>query len=145
MALEDEIKALTAALNRNSDLLEGLTAKAAAGAAAKTSAPAEKPKDVEVEDAPRGRGRPPKEAAAEKPKAKRAPTEKEMADATVEFLEVDDDDEHDARRALVKRIIASHGVKKMSEIPEAERQKALDALTAYKAGDETGYEEESLA
>ena len=145
MALEDEIKALTAAMNRNSDLLEGLTAKAAAGAAAKTSTVADKPKDADPEEAPRGRGRPPKEAAADKPKAKKAPTEKEMADATVEFLEVDDDDEHDARRALVKAIIAKHGVKKMSEIAEADRQKALDALTAYKAGEETGYEEESLA
>jgi len=142
MALEDEIKALTAALNRNSDLLEGLTAKAAA---AKASAPADKPKDAEPEEAPRGRGRPPKDAAADKPKPKKAPTDKEMADATVEFLEVDDDDEHEARRALVKAIVAKHGVKKMSEIPEADRQKALDALTAYKAGEETGYEEESLA
>ena len=68
-----------------------------------------------------------------------------MADATVNFLEVDDDEEHDARRTLVKAIVAKHGVKKMSEIPEAERQQALDAIAAYKAGEETGYEEESLA
>lgn len=144
MALEDDIKALTAAMNRNSDLLEGLTNRASAGAAAKAAAEPEKA-EPKGEDAPRGRGRPPKETAADKPKPKKAPTEKEMADATVEFLEVDDDEEHDARRTLIKAIVAKHGVKKMSEIPEAERQQALDALTAYKAGEETGYEEESLA
>lgn len=137
MALEDKIEALTAALNRNSDLLEGLTAKAAAGAAKVTNNAAsdsEKPAD-----APK-RGRPAKEETA--PKKAKAPTPEEMATATKNFLEVDDEDEYSKRRALVKRIIAKHEVAKMSEIAAEQRQGALDALTAYKAGDATEYDEE---
>ena len=70
-----------------------------------------------------------------------------MATATKDFLEVEDEDEYKNRRALVKRIIGKHQVAKMSEIAAEQRQGALDALTAYKAGDATEYdeEEESLA
>jgi hypothetical protein len=133
MALEDELKALTAAVNRNSDLLEGLTAKANA---AKSAPAADSEKAT---DAPK-RGRPAKEAA-EPPKKAKVPTPEEMATATKNFLEVDDEDEYAARRALVKRIIAKHDVAKMSEIAADQRHGALDALTAYKAGEATAYDE----
>lgn len=146
MALEDKIDALTAALNRNSDLLEGLTAKAAAGAKAAATAAASTPAAAEsdkTEEAPRGRGRPPKAAAEpEKPKKVKAPTPEDMAAKTKEFLDVEDEDEYSARRDLVKKIIAKHGVSKMSEIEEDKRQAALDALVAHKAGEATGYEDE---
>jgi hypothetical protein len=142
MALEDQIVALTAALNRNSDLLEGLTAKAKQGAAAATteSAPKAVAKD-EGEEAPK-RTRAAAKPAEDKPaKAVKAPTPADMADATQKFLDVEDEDEYTARRDLVKLIVAHFGAAKMSEIPENGRQQALDALAAYKAGDPTGFEE----
>ena len=143
MALEDKIEALTAAMNRNSDLLEGLTAKAAAGAAKVTNNAAASDSEKPA-DAPK-RGRPAKEETA--PKKAKVPTPEEMATATKDFLEVEDEDEYKNRRALVKRIIGKHQVAKMSEIAAEQRQGALDALAAYKAGDATEYdeEEESLA
>lgn len=136
MALEDKIDALTAALNRNSDLLEVLTSKA-------RSAQADPKKE---DDAPKGRAstkdeekKPEEEAPKRRTRAAaapKAPTTKEMADKTTEFLDVEEDDEFQARRDLVKKLLAHFDAPKMSEIDEAKRQSALDALEAYKAGDD---------
>ena len=151
MSLEDKIDTLTKALDRNSDLLEILTAKAKASSETKPipAAATEPPKAAAAEEAPK-RGRPAK-AAAEKPaKAAKVPTPAEMSKATTDFLEVDAEDEYNARRDLVKKILGHFESKKMSEIAEADRQKALDMLSAYKAGDdpfedEGGAEEDDLA
>ena len=149
MGIETEMAALTAALNRNSDLLEILTSKAKPAieskAAEKAAAPVEKAseKTAPVEDAPKPRAT----RGAAKLKAEKTPAEKDMADATVKFLEVDGDEEYEARRGLVKKIVAKFGVKKMSEIAEGERKGALDMLEAYKAGDDpfAEAEEDDLA
>ena len=136
MSLEEKIDALTAALTRNSDLLEGLTSAAKAKTASAPAADSEK-----AADAPK-RGRPAKAEAEAAPKKAKPPTPEEMASATTKFLEVDDEDEYAKRRALVKRIIGKHEVKKMSEIAVDQRQGALDAITAYQAGDATEYDDD---
>lgn len=140
MSLEDKIDALTSALNRNSDLLEGLTAKAKTAQSTKTDEvkveatvkPTEASKPADAKPAakaePAKRGRP--------AKAEKAPAPQDMADATKAFLEVDAEDEYNARREIVKQILAEFEAKKMSEIPEASRKLALDMLEAYKAGDD---------
>lgn len=136
-------KEQTAELKRNSDFLEILTSKAKtslAVAAEKTGAD-EKSEDKAAE--PQKRAPAAKPAAKEAPKKKaKVPTPAEMAKATTDFLEVDDEDEFDARRALVKKILAKFNAPKMSEIGEDDRDAALEILTAYKAGDPTGLEED---
>lgn len=135
MSIEAALAALTAAVEKNNELLSIVVATAAANMAkGKTDdKPAtkadDKPATKPVE----------KKTTAKPPKVA---TPAEMAKATTDFLEVEDEDEYNARRALVKRIVSAHEVKKMSEIPEADRQKALDALTAHKAGEPTGYDDE---
>ncbi len=138
MSLEDKIDAMTAALNRNSDLLEVLTGRAEKGLANKAEAETKKPVE---EEAPK-RTRSAKPAEEEAPKRTRsaakekAPTPKEMGEATTTFLDVEAEDEFEARRALVKKLLAHFDAPKMSEIEESKRQSALDALAAYKAGDD---------
>ena len=130
MSLEEKIDALTAALNRNSDLLEGLTAKAASAQSVKAAEkPAEKPADEKVTE-PAKRGRP---AKAEKPK--KAPTEAEMVDATKKFMNVEAEDEYRARVDFVKSVVAKYGVQKMSHIPEEHRAAALESLENYRRGE----------
>lgn len=143
MSIEAALAALTAELKRNSDLLETITTTAAKNM--KAAAPADEKAPV---DKPAGKpaGKP---AADKAPPKRKVPTPAEMAKATTDFLEVEDEGEYNKRRALVKAIVNKHGVKKMSEIEEGERIAASDALVAYKAGDATGYEaeeeEESMA
>lgn len=136
MALEDKFDLLIAEIKRNSDLLEILTSKARSAQpepkkeeeAPKARAAAKDDEKKGEEEAPKRRSR----AAA----APKAPTAKEMAEHTTKFLEVEDEDEFEARRALVKKLLAHFDAPKMSEIDEDKRQSALDALTAYKAGDD---------
>lgn len=130
MSLEEALKANTEALNRNSELLEFLTSKARDGLTGKDEAakPA-KASAKETEDKkPASRSR--------ATKAAKAPTAKEMSEATTKFLDVDDENEYKDRRDLVKQIVDKFGVKKMSEIEEEDRQTALDYLEAYKNGDD---------
>ena len=143
MALEEEIRALTAALNRNSDLLEGLTAKANA---AKGAEPVKKA-EVEKTEAPAKKAE--AEAPAEKktrgrPKAEKAPSEADMVAATKKFLDVEAEDEYNARRDFVRKLVEKHGVQKMSQIAEDKRAVALEALDNYTRGepDEAGDEDD---
>lgn len=142
MALEDQLKALTDALNRNSDLLEGLTAKANASKGAaepvkkaaeveKTEAPTKKAEEPAAEKKPRGR-----------PKAEKAPSETDMVDATKKFLAVDAEDEYAARRDFVKTLLKKHDVGRMSEIEEGKRAAALEALDNYTRGEPEGDEDD---
>jgi len=142
MALEEEIRALTAALNRNSDLLEGLTAKANA---AKGAEPVKKAEAEKAESAKKAEAEP----AAEKkprgrPKAEKAPSEADMVAATKKFLDVEAEDEYNARRDFVRKLVEKHGVQKMSQIAEDKRAAALEALDNYTRGepDEAGDEDD---
>ena len=154
MALEDELKALTAALNRNSDLLEGLTAKAKANVDKVATKPkAEEPEEelapkrtAKAEEAPVKRraamdeeeAAPPKRtrAASAKAEPKKKPiTEAEMIEIVTKFGDVESDEEYDARRDFIKKVVAKFDVKSMRQIPEDQRQKAVDMLEAFKAGD----------
>lgn len=144
MALEEEIRALTAALNRNSDLLEGLTAKANA---AKGAEPVKKAEAEKAESAPAKKAE--AEPAAEKkprgrPKAEKAPSEADMVAATKKFLDVEAEDEYNARRDFVRKLVEKHGVQKMSQIAEDKRAVALEALDNYTRGepDEAGDEDD---
>lgn len=131
MSLEDLLKENTAALNRNSDLLEGITNAAKANLKNSTATP----KDEVEKPASKPRAK-----ATDKPA--KAPTVKEVTDQTKEFLEVDSDDEYNERRAFVKKIVGKFGAEKMSELEEGDRRAALDYLVAYKAGDATDLDEE---
>jgi hypothetical protein len=138
MSIEAALAELTAAINRNSDLLETITTTAAKNVAKGADAPADKApvKAPVTTKAPADKG------PAKAPAKVKIPTAPEMAKGTTDFLEVEDEDEYAKRRALIKAIVTKHEVKKMSEIAEGDRQTALDAIAAYKAGDATGYEEE---
>lgn len=130
-------KEQTAAMNRNSDLMEIIIGKAKSNLGA---AAAEKTEEKAEEPGKRTRAT---KAAEEPPKKKaKAPTPADMTKATTDFLEVDDDEEYATRRDLVKKILAKYDAKKMSEVAEDDRQAALDILTSYKAGDPTGLEED---
>ncbi|MCQ9146110.1 hypothetical protein [Ochrobactrum sp. BTU2] len=134
MSLEKEIAELREAIKENSELLKFLTSAAKGGlgdkaAAAKSSAKGDdKPK---AEDKPKAASR--SRASSKKEKV---PSAKEMGEATTEFLDVDNEAEYKDRRALVVDIVGHFGVKKMSEIEEGDRQKALDMLETYKAGED---------
>lgn len=138
MSIEAAMAELTAALTRNSDLLETITKTASSNMQKNAAAPTEEdtPKAAKAEKPAKTAAKP---AAVKPPKV---PTPAEMASATTSFLEVEDEDEYNTRRALVKAIVSANGVKKMSEIPEDGRQKALDALVAHKAGEPTGFEDD---
>jgi hypothetical protein len=137
MSIEAALAELTAAINRNSDLLETITTTAAKNLAKGADAPADK--------AP-AKAPATTKAPTKAPAKVKIPTAPEMAKATTDFLEVEDEDEYAKRRALIKAIVTKHEVKKMSEIAEGDRQTALDAIAAYKAGYATGYEaEEDMA
>lgn len=129
MSLEESIAELTKALNRNSDLLEGLTAKAKGSVSAKEAASDEKPastrgKAKEEEKAPRGRGR-----------AAKAPSAAEMKAAGEKFVDVTDDDEYAERRKLLRAIVDYFKTEKFTTIEEGDRALALQLLELAKAGD----------
>lgn len=141
MAIEEEMKALTTALNRNSDLLERITASAKAKLDGGDTKPAGKPAAGGTKAA---------DEEAPKPRVARAPKEKpllpaDMSKATTDFLEVEDEAEYADRRAFVKKIITKFGADKMSTIEESDRAAALAYITAYKAGDATDLDEDDIA
>jgi len=139
MSLEDKIDALTVALEKNNELLTFMTSAARKGleaGAAKapvTAAPTADAEPAKTTRAPRG---------AAKDKAPKIPTVKEISDQTKAFLDVKDEDEYTERRAFVTKIVEAFAVKKMSEIGDGDRQKALDYLTAYIAGEQTDLDDE---
>lgn len=125
MSLETAIAALTEALTENSELLRGLTAKAKTG-----TADAGKTRDEGDEEKPKRT----RAAATTKPKAV---TAKELGAKTSAFLEVENEDEYERRKAIVKKIVTKYDATKMSEIEDADdRQKANDLLEAAIAGED---------
>lgn len=145
MSLEDRIEKLTAALERNSDILErGIKKSGAAPAPTADTAPAAAPKAA---------------AAGRKPaavKAPKGPTEEDIRANFGTYLAVKDKAEKDARKDNVRAILNHFGVGTASEIPEDNRADAIAYLKQFVAGetpdfmneggegDEGGEEEESL-
>lgn len=118
MSIETALADVAEALRENSELLKGLTASAKSGGTAKATTKAkDEDGDGEGEKATRKR--------ATKPKV---PTAKELSTATTNWLEVDDEDEYERRKGIVKKIVAKFDAAKMSEVEEGDRAEALELL-----------------
>ena len=118
MSIETALADVAEALRENSELLKGLTASAKSGGTAKATTKAkDEDGDGEGEKATRKR--------ATKPKV---PTAKELSTATTNWLEVDDEDEYERRKGIVKKIVAKFEAAKMSEVEEGDRAEALELL-----------------
>ena len=147
------IEALTTALLDLTEEIRILTSaskKASAAATANT-----KPE----EDEKPSRSRSTKTKEDDKPATRsrstkvKVPTVKEISEATKAFLDVDDQDEYEDRKNVIKGIVKHFDAPKMSEIADADRALALRALEAAKAGDnwedvldgDSGKEEEDLS
>ena len=117
MSIEKALADVAEALRENSELLKGLTASAKSGGAAASSKSSSKDKEDDEEK--------PKRTRATKPKV---PTAKELSTATTNWLEVDDEDEYERRKGIVKKIVAKFEAAKMSEVEEGDRAEALELL-----------------
>ena len=117
MSIEKALADVAEALRENSELLKGLTASAKSGGAAASSKSSSKDKEDDEEK--------PKRTRATKPKV---PTAKELSTATTNWLEVDDEDEYERRKGIVKKIVAKFDAAKMSEVEEGDRAEALELL-----------------
>lgn len=117
MSIEKALADVAEALRENSELLKGLTASAKSGGAAASSKSSSKDKEDDEEK--------PKRTRTTKPKV---PTAKELSTATTNWLEVDDEDEYERRKGIVKKIVAKFDAAKMSEVEEGDRAEALELL-----------------
>ena len=118
MSIEKALADVAEALRENSELLKGLTASAKSGGTAKA---ATKTKDEDGD----GDGEKTTRKRTTKPKV---PTAKELSTATTNWLEVDDEDEYERRKGIVKKIVAKFDAAKMSEVEEGDRAEALELL-----------------
>jgi hypothetical protein len=136
--LEEAIVALTRVTERHNYLLEQLLAKAPAPKAVE-AAPAPAPvakEDVEVEVEQPKRGRPKKEAAAKKV------TEDELAGAFAAYLHIDDEDEREARKVRVKKILVKYSAPKARAIAAEDRVAAMADIQALLSPTVSDEEEE---
>lgn len=74
-----------------------------------------------------------KDEDEEKPKRTRTakvkvPTSKELGTKTSAFLEVEDEDEYENRKSIIKKIVSKFDAAKMSEIEEDNRLEAMELL-----------------
>lgn len=118
MSIEKALADVAEALRENSELLKGLTASAKSGGTAKATT---KAKDEDGD----GEGEKTTRKRTTKPKV---PTAKELSTATTNWLEVDDEDEYERRKGIVKKIVAKFNAAKMSEVEEGDRAEALELL-----------------
>ena len=118
MSIEKALADVAEALRENSELLKGLTASAKSGGTAKATT---KAKDEDGD----GEGEKTTRKRTAKPKV---PTAKELSTATTNWLEVDDEDEYERRKSIVKKIVAKFDAAKMSEVEEGDRAEALELL-----------------
>lgn len=118
MSIEKALADVAEALRENSELLKGLTASAKSGGTAKATT---KAKDEDGD----GEGEKTTRKRTTKPKV---PTAKELSTATTNWLEVDDEDEYERRKSIVKKIVAKFDAAKMSEVEEGDRAEALELL-----------------
>lgn len=152
MSIEQLLADLAVAVRENTAQLAFLTAKAREVSGTKSvtvDTSAKKPEEVEptpekavkkveeVEPAPEKAVR--KREVKEKAKVI---TDNEWRKLLADFVDVKDDDEYAARRDFVMKVAAKYDLRKMSEIPADKRREALDLLTAYKNGEETGLEDD---
>lgn len=124
MSIEAALQALTEAVAENTATLKSISGavknQAKAGATAGTT------KADEDEDKP-------KRTRASSTKTK-AITAKDLAQKTTAFLEVEDEEEYDRRKVLIKKIVGKFDVAKMSEVAEEDRAEANELLEACIAG-----------
>ena len=118
MSIEKALADVAEALRENSELLKGLTDSANSGGTAKATT---KAKDEDGD----GEGEKTTRKRTTKPKV---PTAKELSTATTNWLEVDDEDEYERRKGIVKKIVAKFDAAKMSEVEEGDRAEALELL-----------------
>lgn len=118
MSIEKALADVAEALRENSELLKGLTASAKSGGTAKATT---KAKDEDGD----GEGEKTTRKRTTKPKV---PTAKELSTATTNWLEVNDEDEYERRKGIVKKIVAKFDAAKMSEVEEGDRAEALELL-----------------
>ena len=118
MSIEKALADVAEALRENSELLKGLTASAKSGGTAKATT---KAKDEDGD----GEGEKPTRKRTAKAKV---PTAKELSTATTNWLEVDDEDEYERRKGIVRKIVAKFDAAKMSEVEEGDRAEALELL-----------------
>lgn len=130
MSIEDQLAALTAAMKDNTEVQKAILAKIGGAATAAATTDKAPEKTASADDKPKGRGR---AAATTKPKI---PSVKEIQDKTTAFLDVEDDAEYEERAAVVVSITEHFNVKKMSEILDEDRTKAMEMLDAAIAGDD---------
>lgn len=141
MSLETAIAELTKAITKNNELMEASleTRAAAVQAIAKTG---------KSESKPAKEDKPAKAAKAESKPAKADKEDGEITLATLKnafgnFMDVDDEDELDARKDTVTKILKKFGAKKVAELEEDDYvaahkllQKAIAALDSADDEDE---------
>lgn len=128
MSLEAAILELAAAVKENTEELKFLTSAARDGATKNATRTSTKAVEEVEKAAPRSRAT--SRAAKEK-----VPTVKEISEATKAFLDVDDQNEYEERKDIVKRIVEKFKAKKMSEIDDKNRAEAMQMLDVARAGD----------
>lgn len=141
MSLEDAIGQLTAAVTRNSELLQLLADRTTLNGSAKPSTATVAPVEpvvntpvappAEPEQKKRGPGRPPKAKVI---------TEMDLRKAFGSYMAGDPDpDVKEARKLKVQAMLNYMGFNKATEIAEDRRQEALDYLAVLVAGGTPNY------
>ena len=123
MSIEKALEDLADAVRENTEVLKSMTAAAKASTAgAGRSSSKDKDKDDGDGDGEKAK---PTRSRSSKPKV---PTAKELGAKTSAYLEVDDEDEYERRKGIVKKIVAKFDAAKMSEVEEGDRAEALELL-----------------
>ena len=129
MSVEKALEDLADAVRENTEVLKSMTAaaKASTSGAGRSSSTKEKDKDEGDGDG----DKPKRTRASSKPKV---PTAKELGAKTSAYLEVDDEDEYETRKGIIKKIIGKFDAPKMSEIAEEDRAEAMELLETAISG-----------
>lgn len=130
MSIEKALAELTEALRENSELLRTMTAKAKASVASTGDSGKSSRSSEDGEDEGKGSGR---KGRTAKPKLI---TAKEIGAKTSEFLEVENEDEYERRKTIIKKIVGKYEVQKMSEIADEDRAEANELLDRAIAGED---------
>jgi hypothetical protein len=133
-SLEQRLAENTEALKENNELIRAMLSAAAATTAKRAT------KKTASDD-----GKAP--AAAEKAAAK-APTtrkktkfsETDVKEIAAKYLDVEDETEHAERKEKAKKVPAKYGVKKLAEIPEADRAEAIQIFEMLIAGEDYDFD-----
>lgn len=129
MSIEKALEDLADAVRENTEVLKSMTAAAKASTAgAGRSSSKDKDKDDGDGDGEKAK---PTRSRSSKPKV---PTAKELGAKTSAYLEVDDEDEYETRKGIIKKIIGKFDAPKMSEIAEEDRAEAMELLETAISG-----------